>query len=413
MACKGLLWIGTSVGCVLTLPLPRLEGVPQIKGRPFVSYQGHVGPVKFLSSIYCGASQLNKPEIEDNSVSDIYPQSEVSCDDGLGTSGVYSTPHGEVSGGVMSLTGVTETETDEYKSFTQSDEIPPIRRAVDDFGLLGGPDSGTLGGLAGSKNFWASTPDLRLSQVKSSTEDIHSLYGSLLRFPQEDYDAEILGMKHGKGRLHNIPGLNLVKKKTNAVNARISEMINKQLANTPQSKYATLPVLREDLVPPPTYSSSCETSDSNRTSVIVDDESTTSSTSEVDNFLSMQSASHDSANVIGAGGGSSGSNTSLQQPATPPPMSLPQASGTTAIITDAKQKLQSKDINLQKQFEHHQNNKKLFISQSAPVAMLNNSVLGKSHMVISGGEGHINWTDAKAVDLKCEDICLLLWKYRQ
>lgn len=26
LASKGLLWIGTNVGCVLTLPLPRLEG---------------------------------------------------------------------------------------------------------------------------------------------------------------------------------------------------------------------------------------------------------------------------------------------------------------------------------------------------------------------------------------------------
>ena len=31
-AYKGVLWIGTSGGCILTLPLPRLEGVPQIKG---------------------------------------------------------------------------------------------------------------------------------------------------------------------------------------------------------------------------------------------------------------------------------------------------------------------------------------------------------------------------------------------
>ena len=31
-AYKGSLWVGTSNGFVLTLPLPRLEGVPQIKG---------------------------------------------------------------------------------------------------------------------------------------------------------------------------------------------------------------------------------------------------------------------------------------------------------------------------------------------------------------------------------------------
>ena len=56
---RGLLWVGTSVGCVLTLSLPRLEGVPQLKGRPSVSYQAHCGPVRFLLPIYCGKHIVN------------------------------------------------------------------------------------------------------------------------------------------------------------------------------------------------------------------------------------------------------------------------------------------------------------------------------------------------------------------
>ena len=115
-ACKGLLWIGTSVGCVLTLPLPRLEGVPQIKGRPSVSYRAHLGPVKFLSSVYCGASPLTQAELEDNSVSDIYQQSEVSGMDDMSLEA--SQKHG------LALAGLPESETEDYRGFAQSAEVP-------------------------------------------------------------------------------------------------------------------------------------------------------------------------------------------------------------------------------------------------------------------------------------------------
>ncbi|XP_059352325.1 uncharacterized protein LOC130695539 [Daphnia carinata] len=45
MACKGLLWVGTNVGIALSIPLPRLEGVPIISGRANVSHHAHSGPI--------------------------------------------------------------------------------------------------------------------------------------------------------------------------------------------------------------------------------------------------------------------------------------------------------------------------------------------------------------------------------
>lgn len=48
MACKGLLWVGTNIGIALTIPLPRLEGVPIITGGVNISYHAHFGPVTFL-----------------------------------------------------------------------------------------------------------------------------------------------------------------------------------------------------------------------------------------------------------------------------------------------------------------------------------------------------------------------------
>lgn len=48
MACKGLLWVGTNVGISLTIPLPRLEGVPIMSGGISISYHAHFGPVTFM-----------------------------------------------------------------------------------------------------------------------------------------------------------------------------------------------------------------------------------------------------------------------------------------------------------------------------------------------------------------------------
>ncbi|XP_046558747.1 uncharacterized protein LOC124267803 [Haliotis rubra] len=62
-ASKGLLWIGTNHGFVLTLPLPRLkDGVPLASGRPKISHHSHRGPVKFLIPIYYSSSvaELNR-----------------------------------------------------------------------------------------------------------------------------------------------------------------------------------------------------------------------------------------------------------------------------------------------------------------------------------------------------------------
>lgn len=51
LASKGLLWVGTNVGIVLTIPLPRLEGVPIISGRVNISYHSHFGPITFLLAL--------------------------------------------------------------------------------------------------------------------------------------------------------------------------------------------------------------------------------------------------------------------------------------------------------------------------------------------------------------------------
>lgn len=51
LATRGLLWIGTNVGVIVTLNLPRLQGVPLISGCLNVALHRHTGPVTILLNL--------------------------------------------------------------------------------------------------------------------------------------------------------------------------------------------------------------------------------------------------------------------------------------------------------------------------------------------------------------------------
>ncbi|XP_068171124.1 rho guanine nucleotide exchange factor 10-like protein isoform X2 [Antennarius striatus] len=59
LICQGLLWVGTAQGLIITLPVPKLEGIPKITGKGMVSLNAHCGPVDFLVS----ASSTLSPEL--------------------------------------------------------------------------------------------------------------------------------------------------------------------------------------------------------------------------------------------------------------------------------------------------------------------------------------------------------------
>ncbi|KAM4692986.1 rho guanine nucleotide exchange factor 10 isoform 2-T2 [Discoglossus pictus] len=48
LVCHGLLMVGTNLGVIVALPVPRLQGIPKVTGRGMVSYHAHHGAVKFL-----------------------------------------------------------------------------------------------------------------------------------------------------------------------------------------------------------------------------------------------------------------------------------------------------------------------------------------------------------------------------
>lgn len=59
LICQGLLWVGTAQGLIVTLPVPKLEGIPKITGKGMVSLNAHCGPVDFIVA----ASSTLSPEL--------------------------------------------------------------------------------------------------------------------------------------------------------------------------------------------------------------------------------------------------------------------------------------------------------------------------------------------------------------
>ncbi|XP_043366283.1 rho guanine nucleotide exchange factor 10 isoform X3 [Dermochelys coriacea] len=76
LVCHGLLLVGTNLGIIVALPVPRLQGIPKITGRGMVSYHAHNGPVKFLVMV----TAVNKKN-KSKSRNSLPPNSESKEDD--------------------------------------------------------------------------------------------------------------------------------------------------------------------------------------------------------------------------------------------------------------------------------------------------------------------------------------------
>ncbi|KAL0978483.1 hypothetical protein UPYG_G00171030 [Umbra pygmaea] len=59
LVCQGLLWVRTAQGVIITLPVPKLEGIPKITGKGMTTLNAHCGPVDFLVAI----SSTVSPEV--------------------------------------------------------------------------------------------------------------------------------------------------------------------------------------------------------------------------------------------------------------------------------------------------------------------------------------------------------------
>lgn len=128
---------------MLTISLPRLEGVPQVRGRPTVSYHAQSGAVRFLSAVQCNMVPIGM------------------------TASKSSDP---------ALSPVKEEATTPVKS-----------------GSVGLIDSELLGPLSMQPS-WMSSPDLSFINDSEPDEDygsVSDLYGSLLKGLDADFDSEL------------------------------------------------------------------------------------------------------------------------------------------------------------------------------------------------------------------------------
>ncbi|XP_064610358.1 rho guanine nucleotide exchange factor 10-like protein [Liolophura sinensis] len=223
LASKGLLWIGTCKGVILTLPLPRLrEGVPQIVSRPCVSFHGHCGPVRFLLPIYFLTPEVStlkaktalreydyvpfKPSVEKQETQsakesaeanpvqndrDFDEATKASIRDELASKTVWDedNPKTELSNSNHSITSSQpNSETAGAPALESLQTLPtdrsdlgqawPAKTLASELAASHFPPKASPS-MARRKDFWQSTPNLAADF--DGTEDISVLYGSLMQ----------------------------------------------------------------------------------------------------------------------------------------------------------------------------------------------------------------------------------------
>lgn len=225
---------------------------------------------------------------------------------------------------------------------------------------------GTLG-----KTKWVSTPDLRHGSavnLTDSEEDVRNLYNNLLSSTDyELYDFELMG---GKKRRRSSSEY-----AAPAAPAPVGETVRPQLQSQSSrtsrrsSKYATLPALMEDC---PVYNLDSEPSQTETAGSECNDQSiSTNSNTDRSNSSSSQRSSLYSPEI---------SVTDPSEASTSHPRSPPAGP-----------------------------RRRIYTLGSTTHGNKNSS---RSVVIVSGGEGHINWAEKNAGDTKYDDICLLLWQCR-
>lgn len=216
MACKGLLWVGTNVGISLTIPLPRLEGVPIISGGVNISYHAHLGPITFLmplvpknyckpmpvSQITCTIPELPSPQSADTPPPPPYQhQQDAKETDATDEADkkVSETPADD------SAIGVAQLQTPRKKLEKQNSldiaaklraqltNSPVVirRRRFKDAGEMSRLSKTLPRGL-GSAGVFSSSVHSNASSSQGSEQgccDVYGLYGELI-YVKEDFEAE-------------------------------------------------------------------------------------------------------------------------------------------------------------------------------------------------------------------------------
>jgi hypothetical protein len=302
---SGLLWIGTSAGFILTVPLPRLEGVPQIKGRPTVSYHGHNGPVRFLLAAHCSTIPIR---LDSKSVD----SQENQC---------------------------AEMRSGEPSTADQSDD--DVNGKV-------------------TEQQWASSPDLSCPDVDEDRENlVCSLYDSLLRGVDADFDSELTGLseivrRRGNGGLRRPTTLH---HNINVVSSRVMNRLSQVVAKGQRMSGAKFG--HSNVVVP----AADHQHDSHFTGTISEESDVAS--------CDLERASVD----------------------------ISLSSGQACEAFDRKTPVMSSYRRIT-----------VPTNSSMVASNLVHVSSNKSLIIVSGGDGYVGWGENKYSDKSCDDTNLLLWK---
>lgn len=191
MACKGLLWVGTNVGITLTVPLPRLEGLPIISENVSISYHAHCGPVTFFLPLIARPVQPQLTSKETHVVAEIAPAyQEDSSTEKSSSATEKGTPTRQHS------VDVTPSPT-KLRNHLPNSPIVLRRKSntrENDFARM----SKTLPrGFSGVGAYFNGTNSMRSSSSSGSSRngsvsgcDVYGLYSDLL-FVKEEFDTQI------------------------------------------------------------------------------------------------------------------------------------------------------------------------------------------------------------------------------
>ncbi|XP_055305474.1 rho guanine nucleotide exchange factor 10-like protein isoform X2 [Sitodiplosis mosellana] len=208
MASKGLLWVGTNVGISLTIPLPRLEGVPIISGAVNISYHAHFGPVTFLMPLL--PKSYYKPLPSEPPPTTTIQQQNFDEDDKLNEDSTVTLrrcENDEQNQKTNTKDSAQHKKTERSNSQDMSARLKaqlvqsPVvlrRRRGKDAGELSRASKTLPRGLGSAAAFTASMHSNTSSSQGSDHSgcDVYGLYGDLI-FVKEDYD----NVEQGQGTL--------------------------------------------------------------------------------------------------------------------------------------------------------------------------------------------------------------------
>lgn len=204
MACKGLLWVGTNVGISLTIPLPRLEGVPIFSGGVNISYHAHFGPVTFLLPLLpksyhklSPGEHLPTTTIQQKHFEEETKETEVSSDDKKTDEEDADADEVTKQNSSRKLEKQNSDIASKLKAQLTNSPVVIRRRRCKDLGEMSRLSKTLPRGL-GSATAFSSSIHSNTSSSQGSEQgycDVYKLYGGLI-FVKEDYETE-----QGQGNL--------------------------------------------------------------------------------------------------------------------------------------------------------------------------------------------------------------------